>query len=221
MIDKDITGSIVIRAHGVGKNTMDSLASKGLNIIDATCPFVKKIHNAVMEQSEKGYKIVIIGDPKHPEVRGIVGWIKGDDYEIIENELEAERISAKEGQKIFVVAQTTFSFNKFKELVEILEKKEYYGLALNTICSATEVRQKEAVEIAGKVDAMFVIGGKNSSNSRKLFEVCKEVCDDTYFIQSAADIDPSVLQSVYNVGITAGASTPEKIIKEVIVECQK
>lgn len=223
--DEDLSelppGSIIIRSHGVGKEVMDDLILNGFLIIDATCPFVTKIQKTVEDYSKQGYKVVILGDPNHPEVKGIIGWINGNDYEIVENEEQAKSLKAKEGQKIILVAQTTFSHKKFKELVEIIKKKEYYVLALNTICSATETRQTEAVEIARKVDAMFVIGGKNSSNSRKLFEVCKEVCDDTYFIQSSADIDPSVLQSVYNVGITAGASTPEKIIKEVIVECQK
>lgn len=214
-------GSIIIRSHGIGRKTMEALMLNDFLIIDATCPFVSKIHKTVMQYSENGYKIIILGDRTHPEVEGIIGWINGDRYEVIETAAQAEAFRAKSDEKICLVAQTTFSHKKFKELVEIIKQKGYYVFALNTICNATEQRQTEAEQIAQEADAMFVIGGKNSSNSRKLFEICKNACENTYFLQTVADLDPSVLQSIDNVGITAGASTPDKIIKEVLSECQK
>ena len=126
-----------------------------------------------------------------------------------------------ENEKICIVSQTTFNYNKFQELVEIIRKKGYDILVLNTICNATEERQSEAATIAHAVDAMIVIGGKHSSNTQKLFEICKKECEDTYYIQTKEDLDLSVLQSISNVGITAGASTPNKIIEEVQKICQK
>ena len=119
------------------------------------------------------------------------------------------------GKKVCIVSQTTFNYNKFQELVEIIKEKGYDIIVLNTICNATEERQTEAKALAGKSDAMIVIGGRNSSNTQKLFEICKKECKNTYYIQTVKDLEPSGFESVDNVGITAGASTPNKIIEEV------
>ena len=134
---------------------------------------------------------------------------------MVSTEEEAENFSIKEKKRVCIVAQTTFNNKKFKELVEIIEKKGYDIIVLNTICNATQERQAEAKEIAGRVDAMVVIGGKASSNTQKLFEICKKECENTYYIQTLKDLDFSELRSINNVGITAGASTPNKIIEEV------
>ena len=149
-----------------------------------------------------------------------MGWSDGDRYGVISSKEELDALSL-EHEKICIVSQTTFNYNKFQELVEIIRKKGYDILVLNTICNATEERQSEAAMIARDVDAMIVIGGKHSSNTQKLFEICKKECQDTYYIQTKEDLDLSVLQSISNVGITAGASTPNKIIEEVQKICQK
>ncbi|SDB08885.1 4-hydroxy-3-methylbut-2-enyl diphosphate reductase [Pseudobutyrivibrio sp. YE44] len=215
------SGTVIIRSHGVTRAVEEGLKEKGHNIIDATCPFVKKIHRAVDEHSKNDEHIVIIGNPEHPEVRGIVGWINGDEYTVIPNEQAAVDFSVNTHTSICIVSQTTFNHNKFQELVEIIKQKGYHIIVLNTICDATNKRQVEAAEIASEVDAMIVIGSKNSSNTQKLYEICKTKCNNTYYIQTADDFMPSDLSSIESVGITAGASTPNNIIEEVQKKCQK
>ena len=207
-------GIVIIRSHGVEKRIYDKLNARGIGIVDATCPFVKKIHNIVSEQSAQGKYIVIIGNPEHPEVQGIRGWA-GERVCVIQNSDDAEKFSPDENEKICVVSQTTFNYNKFKDLVEIISEKSYYVSVLNTICNATKERQTEAESIAETVDAMIVIGDKHSSNTQKLFEICRKACNNTYYIQTLGDLDLNQLGSVETVGITAGASTPNNIIEEV------
>ncbi|MBR4707578.1 MAG: 4-hydroxy-3-methylbut-2-enyl diphosphate reductase [Pseudobutyrivibrio sp.] len=214
-------GTVIIRSHGVTKEVEDKLNALGHNVIDATCPFVKKIHKIVDEHSRNGEYIVVIGNPDHPEVRGIVGWINGDNYQVIPDEASATDFSVNSDTDICIVSQTTFNHNKFQELVEIIKQKGYHIIVLNTICDATNKRQVEAADIASKVDAMLVIGSKNSSNTQKLYEICKTRCNNTYYIQTADDFQPSGLSSIESVGITAGASTPNNIIEEVQKKCQK
>ena len=213
-------GTVVIRSHGVGQDVYDKLKKPGISCVDVTCPFVLKIHRIVERESRKGAHIVIIGDPTHPEVQGICGWCQGD-YTVIKSLEDAENFSFSGLKEVCVVSQTTFNYNKFKELVEILRKKSYDNNVLNilnvlnTICNATEERQKEAKAIAGEVDTMLVVGGRHSSNTQKLFEICKKECGNTYYIQTPVDLDSEMFQCSSFVGITAGASTPKKIIEEV------
>jgi 4-hydroxy-3-methylbut-2-enyl diphosphate reductase len=185
-----------------------------IQYVDATCPFVKKIHKIVEEYSNQGCEIVIIGNDNHPEVEGIKGWSTSK-VTVIENAQEAKDYSKINDKKVCIVSQTTFNYNKFKDLVEIISKKGYDIIVLNTICSATEERQTEARQIASQVEAMIIIGGKNSSNTQKLFEICKDECENTYYIQTLVDLDTQSLQFFDSVGITAGASTPNNIIEEV------
>ena len=206
---------VVIRSHGVAKYIYDIMEERGITCVDATCPFVKKIHKIVAEKSAEGSYIVIVGNGEHPEVQGIRGWA-GEQVTVVQTPEDAERFELPDkDQKVCIVAQTTFNYNKFKELVEIISKKRYDIVALNTICNATKERQTEARQIAARVDAMVVIGDKRSSNTQKLFEICKEECLNTYYIQTLDDLDINQLRSVESVGITAGASTPNKIIEEV------
>ena len=206
---------VVIRSHGVAKYIYDILEERGITCVDATCPFVKKIHKIVAEKSAEGSYIVIVGNGEHPEVQGIRGWA-GEQVTVVQTQEDAERFELPDkDQKVCIVAQTTFNYNKFKELVEIISKKRYDIVVLNTICNATKERQTEARQIAARVDAMVVIGDKRSSNTQKLFEICKEECLNTYYIQTLDDLDINQLRSVESVGITAGASTPNKIIEEV------
>ena len=208
-------GVVIIRSHGVPKYIHDILNERGITCVDATCPFVKKIHRIVTEESQKGAYIIIIGSDAHPEVEGIKGWA-GNQVSVIQTVEEANAFRlTDENQKVCIVSQTTFNYNKFKELVEIMCKKGYDINVLNTICSATKERQEEAHEIANRVEAMIVIGDKHSSNTQKLFEICSNACADTYYIQTLDDLDMNQLRSVESVGITAGASTPKNIIEEV------
>ena len=207
-------GIVIIRSHGVSKEIYDILEERGVTCVDATCPFVKKIHNIVRDESKAGKDIIIIGDSKHPEVQGIQGWAD-ENVTIIKTEEEAKAYFSEEEKNLCIVAQTTFNYNKFQYLVEIIQKKNYNISVLNTICSATKERQKEAESIAKEVEAMIVIGDKHSSNSQKLFEICGNACENTYFIQTFNDLDMNQLKSVNTVGITAGASTPKNIIEEV------
>ena len=213
-------GTVVIRSHGVGKQIYQELREYHLDYVDVTCPFVLKIHRIVEKESLAGKHIIIFGDPDHPEVRGICGWCEGS-YTVLKNREETENFTPPAEKDVCVVSQTTFNYNKFKELVEILCKKRYYNSVLNmsnilnTICNATEERQKEAQNIAGEVDTMLVIGGRHSSNTQKLFEICKEECGNTYYIQTPVDLDSEMFHHSSYVGITAGASTPKKIIEEV------
>lgn len=207
-------GKIIIRSHGVPKSTYEALLATGFEVFDATCPFVKRIHRIVEKESEAGSKIVVIGNPVHPEVIGIVGWSKTPAV-VIENIEDANNASFDVNTKICIVAQTTFNRKKFQELVEIFIKRSYNMSVMNTICDATNVRQTEADELSRRADLMIVIGDKHSSNSKKLFEICKANCTDTYFIQELNDIVGCLPKVSGLVGITAGASTPKYIIEEV------
>ena len=207
-------GVVVIRSHGVGRAVYELMESLGLSYVDVTCPNVLKIHKIVERESKAGKNIVIIGNAKHPEVEGICGWSVSKPV-VIETVEEAEEYQAMNGNPVCIVSQTTFNYNKFKDLVEILEKKRYDNNVLNTICNATEDRQRETKQIAKEVDTMLVIGGKHSSNTQKLYEISKCECGNTYYIQSPVDLDSEMFQSSSCVGITAGASTPNKIIEEV------
>lgn len=218
-------GTMIIRSHGVTKAEQDALQADGLRVVDATCPFVKKIHRLVHEYSEKGYLVIIIGSADHPEVQGIVGWSHPERTIVINHESDVEKLNLDGWKKVCIVAQTTFNYNKFQELVEIIQKKGYDSestvdkdrefIVHNTICSATKERQEAAKELSTKVDAMLVIGGLSSSNTRKLYEICSENCQNTYFIQTKEDLKHTDFSRFDYVGITAGASTPNNIIEEV------
>ena len=207
-------GTVIIRSHGVRKEIYDLIESKGLTLVDATCPFVKKIHRIVAKETSEGRQVIIIGSSTHPEVEAIKGWCSSEPV-TVETYEEAEKLTFPAESRLSIVSQTTFNYKKFKDLVEIIEKKGYDINVFNTICNATEERQLEAQAIAKNVDAMIVIGGKHSSNTQKLYEISKAECDSTYFIQTLADLDKTQLEGAKRIGITAGASTPNNIIKEV------
>ena len=213
-INNGYDATVIIRSHGVPEKVIKALREKNVNIVDATCPFVLKIHKIVKEASQSGKTIIIIGSDNHPEVEGIKGWCVNEPV-VLESVEEAENYTVDGAKKLCVVSQTTFNYKKFKDIVDILSKKSYDIDVMNTICNATEERQTEAGTIARQSDAMLVIGGKHSSNTQKLYEICRKECENTYFIQTLDDLDLKQLQSFRSVGITAGASTPNNIIKEV------
>lgn len=207
-------GTIVIRSHGVTREVQELIEKTGLDVIDATCPFVKRIHKVVLEESNKGASIIVVGSANHPEVEGIVSYVNGKVF-VIDGPESAAKFSENKETNYTVVAQTTFNKKKFQETVEIFKNNGYNINIVNTICNATDERQTEAEEIASRADAMIVIGGAHSSNSRKLYEICKEKCADTYFIQTLEDLHLNLTGNVKLIGITAGASTPKNIIEEV------
>ena len=207
-------GTVIIRSHGVSRDVYNFVKNSGHRVVDATCPFVKKIHAIVSVQSGKGKTVVIIGNPEHPEVMGIRGWGDENTY-AVENIEQFINLELKKDKEIIIVAQTTFNHKKFQEIIDKISLLGYDVRCFNTICNATQERQAEAKKIASNVDAMIVIGDKKSSNTGKLVEICQEECKNTVFIQTLEDLDYDALLSVDSVGITAGASTPKHIIEEV------
>ena len=203
--------SVVIRSHGVSKKEFKILEDKQVDIVDATCPFVKNIHRIVENKSNEGYNIIIIGDANHPEVKGIKGWC--DNSEIIDSEEDIKNIS---GNKICIVAQTTFNREKWKNIVKSIIGLAKETLIFDTICSATDERQSEVREISKTVDAMIIIGGKESSNSRKLYDISKENCENSIFIETEDELEIENLKNCEKIGISAGASTPQYTIDKVI-----
>lgn len=208
-------GIVVIRAHGVGRSIYEILENRGLKIVDSSCPFVRKIQKLVREHSKNGESVIVMGDPEHPEVQGILGWGEGD-VTALKGVEEVLHLPDGQGKTIFVVAQTTFHIDKFKTVLETFKKKGYHTSVINTICNATFERQSEAKELAGRSDAMIVIGGSSSSNTKKLYEICKAICPNTQLIQTVKDLKFNSDEAIRNVGITAGASTPKEIIEEVL-----
>ena len=227
MLETISEGTVIIRSHGVSKKIYDQINAQGLTLVDATCPFVKKIHKIVKERTDEGWDVVIVGKASHPEVEGICGWASVP-VAVVETAQEAGKlVSERAGEdlsqrRLCIVSQTTFQPEKFHNLVEILKKLRYSSVdVLNTICNATEERQSEARVLASRSDAMLVIGGRNSSNTQKLYEICKKECPSTFFIQKLVDLDDRLLPSGGCLGITAGASTPNNLIEEVSKRCQK
>ena len=207
-------GTVIIRSHGVSRDVYNFVKHSGHRVVEATCPFVKKIHAIVSVQSGKGKAVVIIGNPDHPEVMGIKGWGDKNTY-AVENIEQFINLGLKKDEEIIIVAQTTFNHKKFQEIIDKISILGYDVRCFNTICNATQERQAEAKKIASNVDAMIVIGDKKSSNTGKLVEICQEECKNTVFIQTLEDLNYDALLSVDSVGITAGASTPKHIIEEV------
>lgn len=204
---------IIIRSHGIPKDIYKRLEEKTLNIIDATCPFVTKIQKKAEEYYKKDYKIIIVGDGNHPEVIGINGWCNNSSI-FYKNGEFSENLPSK----VCVLSQTTEKQENFEKAIEYVSKNCREFVALNTICSATNERQISATELSKKVDTMIVLGGKNSSNTTKLYEICHNNCSNTIHVESAQDIPESFFKEnkLDKIGITAGASTPDWIIKEAI-----
>ena len=209
--------TVVIRSHGVAKSVTDAIASRGLRCIDATCPFVKKIHNIVRSSSLAGKTVLIAGDSSHPEVEGIIGHCFGEWFSFKNlSDLEALITSGSinPSKSSIMVAQTTFNMSEWRKCSNYIKNVCTKLEIFDTICSATDVRQKEAAELAKRVDAMIVVGGKHSSNTAKLRDICSEYCP-TFLIESADELEHLDLRGYIDFGVTAGASTPALIIKEV------
>ncbi len=209
-IDK-VDGPVLIRSHGVAPEIYEKLKEKGVEIIDATCPFVKEAQRYAKQLVDEGYRVVIFGDKDHPEVKAHLGYTNYT-ASVINSENEAVKIKAT---RVGVVCQTTQSVERFGKVIEILSKKIRELKVFNTICDATDKRQKAARELAERSDLMIVIGGKNSANTRKLYEICRETAKNAYHIETEKEIDPKWFDGVKSVGITAGASTPSYLIRRI------
>ncbi|WP_457599725.1 4-hydroxy-3-methylbut-2-enyl diphosphate reductase [Hydrogenivirga sp.] len=207
--------AIIIRSHGIPPEKERELKERGLNVIDATCPYVKAVHEAVCRLAEEGYFIVIVGEKNHPEVIGTLGYLgecngKGMVVESMDDLQEVFRY-----ERVGVVSQTTQSEKFFKEVVGELSLWVKELKVINTICNATSVRQEDVYELAPQVDVMVIIGGKNSGNTRRLYNIARSLNENSYHIETADELEPSWFEGVRRVGITAGASTPAWIIEEV------
>lgn len=205
-------GTLIIRSHGVGPALLETARAKGLNIVDATCPFVRRAQVLARDLIEKGYQVVVVGDRDHPEVKGIVDWTRGR-ATVIENPAEAALI--KKESKIGVVAQTTQPLENFESVLKVLSETGAEMKVCNTICNATAERQQAALDLARQADVMIVVGGANSANTRKLADICRESGTPTYHIETAGELDPVWFRGAKIAGLTAGASTPDWIIEEV------
>ena len=206
-------GRIIIRSHGIPKSTREDILNKGLNLVDCTCSYVISVHKKVEDYSIKGYDIIIVGDSNHPEVMGINGWCDNKAY-IVGTKEDAYNLPIMD--KVCVVSQTTNTLAKFEQLSEIIKTKANIVNIFNTICNATKSRQESAEELSKKVDAMIVIGGKKSSNTMKLVEISKKYCSNVFHIETIEDLSLQNMHRFNTIGITAGASTPDWIIKEAV-----
>ena len=215
-------GKTIIRAHGIPKQIYEEAKEKDIELIDYTCPKVLKIHEIAEEYAKKGYYIFLLGNKKHPEIIGTLSYC-GDHKFVIEKEedtIKALETFEKTGiQKLLVISQTTYSLEKFYMIEEIIKNEIPRNIELvvkNTICQATEIRQKETEEMAKKVDSMIVIGGKNSSNTKKLYEIAKQYCKTVLLIENETELVLDNMKSTDKVGMMAGASTPKESIEKVI-----
>jgi 4-hydroxy-3-methylbut-2-enyl diphosphate reductase len=207
-------GAVIIRSHGVTSVELDRILERELNIVDATCPFVKKAQDHAALLSREGYVVILVGEAEHPEVQGIVSYARDGEVFVVADRRQAEELPRK--SRIGVVAQTTQSFENLRQVVEVCLEKSKELRVFNTICSATTVRQNEARNIARQVDMMLVIGGFNSANTNRLAQICIEIQPQTHHVETAEQIEAAWFTGVSTVGITAGASTPRWIIDEVM-----
>lgn len=209
--------TIIIRSHGVGPEVYEEVKQLGLQVVDATCPHVKQAQMAAHRLVSEGYNVVIIGEKQHPEVKSIFEW-SGSKAIVIDSEEEAAELMPC--AHLGIVSQTTFSGEKFNQIVGVLLSKSNDVHILRTICTATDQRQTAAIKLAAEVDLMLVIGGKNSANTTRLAQLCAEKCS-TYHIETASELRFEWFDGIENIGITAGASTPDWVIKEVYEKCKK
>lgn len=220
-IDGILNENLVLRSHGVGKDIYKYCKENNINIIDATCPRVINIHNIVEEYCLNGYDIIIFGNSAHPEIIGIKGWCDKNVY--VYDDLKHFKSSHSQGlNKLCVVFQTTYNIRKYNEIKEYFNNYDNNDIILKyTICNATNDRQVACEKLAKECDAVLIIGGKQSSNTKKLFEISKEICENTYWIENSKEIPFNLIKNTRRLGITAGASTPLWIIEEVIQNVRK
>lgn len=212
-IDNIDTGTVLIRSHGATLAELDQIHNKGLKIVDATCVLVKRVQKIARQLNEEGYKVVMIGDKDHPEVKAVVGYT--DDVEVVAIPEDLDKISLK--KKLGVICQTTQSPDHFADMIAAISRKGFSEMkVINTLCRETKQRQTAAVKLCRQVDVMFVLGGLHSANTRKLAELCKKHNLQTYHLQNWTELDKSILFGKTTAGVTAGASTPDEVIEEFV-----
>lgn len=199
-------GTLVLRTHGVVPSIIDRARTRGLDVIDATCPYVKKVHHAARRLIEEGYQLIVVGEEGHPEVEGILGHALGP-ATVVSSAADARSLEL--APKVGVVVQTTQTAELLSAVVAEIAPRVKELRVMNTICAATAERQQAAARVAATVDAMIVIGGKNSGNTRRLIEICRERCHATHHIEAPEEIEPSWVLDADRIGVTAGASTPQ------------
>jgi 4-hydroxy-3-methylbut-2-enyl diphosphate reductase len=206
-------GTIIIRSHGVAPEVYKTLKRKKAAVVDATCPIVKKIQELVSGLAKRGREIIIVGNPAHPEIKGLVGYSRGLGR-IIESEAQARALPQKKSRA--VLAQSTQDVFLFGRIVAAVLEKTDELQVFNTVCRFTRMRQKSTSELASRVDTLFIVGGKKSSNTAKLYQISKRILPNTHFIESAAQITPRLLRGAKTIGISGGASTPPEAIAEAV-----
>lgn len=206
-------GTVIVRSHGVTSHEMEVIKQKGLKVVDATCPFVKKTHEDVELLTREGYSIIVVGEKDHPEVKGILSY-GGKDIIAAASVEDLKDMPRK--KKIGIVAQTTQSIDNLQAVVAHCLKKASELKIFNTICNATAVRQQESIELAKQVDCMIVVGGRNSANTNRLADICRKIQPKTYHIEVPEELDQIRFNGAKRVGVTAGASTPSWIIEKVV-----
>jgi 4-hydroxy-3-methylbut-2-enyl diphosphate reductase len=211
-------GTVIIRSHGLAPDVVDEAHSRGLNVVNATCPLVKKSQEYAELLHREGYQVIVIGNPQHPEIRSVTGYT-GYHAEVIENESQVKELP--NAQKIGVVLQTTQQLELCQRIISLLVPKANELRVFNTLCDATFKRQKEALEMARKADVMIVVGGRNSANTTHLAEICKKAGSVTHHIETAGELNEDWFKDCKIVGVTAGASTPSWVIQEVVERLNK
>jgi 4-hydroxy-3-methylbut-2-enyl diphosphate reductase len=204
--------TVIIRTHGASKGDISTLTERAKHVIDATCPFVKKVQSAAMQLAVSGYSVVVVGEPTHPEVLGIMSYIDGEVFNV--NSIDEAR-ALPQRERYGVVAQTTQNEDSYTAIIDVIRTKASDVDVAYTICNATHNRQTAALELAGEADVMIIVGGRNSANTTRLYQLCKAVCERTYHIETVAELTNDMFMDVEHVGVSAGASTPNTIVNQV------
>lgn len=217
-LDDAATGTVIIRAHGVVPQVIDAARERDLTVVDATCPYVKKVHVAAERLVREGYRVIVVGEPGHPEVEGILGHA-GDDAQVVSCAADADELPLK--SKVGLVVQTTQTARNLAEVVAVITPRVQELRVINTICAATSERQQAASSLAQRCDCMVVVGGKNSGNTRRLAQICADACEHTYHIEEAAELEATWFANAQHIGITAGASTPQEHIERAVARIKE
>ena len=217
-LDDAASGTVIIRAHGVVPRVIEAARERGLTVVDATCPYVKKVHMAAERLVREGYRVIVVGEPGHPEVEGILGHA-GDDAHVVSCAADADALSLK--GKVGLVVQTTQTAQNLAEVVASITPRVQELRVINTICAATSERQQAAATLAHRCDCMVVVGGKNSGNTRRLAQICADACEHTHHIEEAFELEAAWFDNARHIGITAGASTPQEHIERAVARIKE
>ncbi|MCM0710907.1 4-hydroxy-3-methylbut-2-enyl diphosphate reductase [Collinsella sp. BG-O-102] len=212
------SGTVIIRAHGVVPQVIEAAHDRGLTVVDATCPYVKKVHMAAERLVREGYHVVVVGEPGHPEVEGILGHA-GDDAQVVSCAADADALPLK--GKVGLVVQTTQTAQNLADVVAAITPRVQELRVINTICAATSERQQAAAALANRCDCMVVVGGKNSGNTRRLAQICADACEHTYHIEETSELQAAWFTDAHHIGITAGASTPQEHIERAVTRIKE